>query len=60
MSESDVRERFSAIAGALATRPDARGIRTGFAKIREGETASELIDRADAQLVRPPRHERPE
>jgi diguanylate cyclase (GGDEF)-like protein len=51
--EASVRERFSAIGSALAARPDARGIRTGFATLRLGETAASLIARADAELVRP-------
>jgi diguanylate cyclase (GGDEF)-like protein len=58
MSEADVQERFSAIGSALAARPDARGIRTGFATLREQETAADLISRADAELIRPPRSER--
>jgi len=59
MSEDAVRERFSAIASGLAARPDARGIRIGFATLREHETAAELISRADAELIRPARLETP-
>jgi len=58
MSEADVRERFSAIAGELAATPDARGIRTGFATLRDDETPADLIARADAELVRPIRPRR--
>jgi len=53
MSEADVRNRFSAIGSELAAQPDARGIRAGFATLREDETAAELISRADAELIRP-------
>jgi diguanylate cyclase (GGDEF)-like protein len=55
MSEAHVRQRFSAIGSALAARPDARGIRAGFATLRGEESASELIARADAELIQPPR-----
>lgn len=55
MSEADVRERFSVIGSALTARADARGIRTGFAAMRDDETAADLISRADAGLIRPPR-----
>ncbi len=55
MSEADARERFRMIASEFAARQDARGIRTGFATLREAETAAELIDRADAELIRTPR-----
>jgi len=52
MPEADVRERFRAISAALAAGPDAAGIRTGFATLRDGEDAAELIARADAELIR--------
>lgn len=55
MSEETVRQRFSEIGSALAALPDARGIRTGFATLQDGETATQLICRADAELIRPPR-----
>jgi diguanylate cyclase (GGDEF)-like protein len=48
---SDARERFSQVAAALAARPDARAIRTGFAQLGSGESASTLIERADADLI---------
>jgi GGDEF domain-containing protein len=51
MTEPDVRTRFSAIGVALAKSKDSRGIRTGFATLRDGETAADLIERADAELV---------
>ncbi len=53
MSEVDVRQRFSTIGSALAARPDARGIRAGFATLREDESATQLIARADAELIQP-------
>jgi diguanylate cyclase (GGDEF)-like protein len=53
MSEATVRQRFSEIGSALATRPDAGGIRTGFATLHEDETAAQVIRRADAELIRP-------
>jgi diguanylate cyclase (GGDEF)-like protein len=46
---ADARERFGAIASALAASSDA--IRTGFAELTSNETAAELIARADGQLV---------
>jgi diguanylate cyclase (GGDEF)-like protein len=55
MSEADVRLRFDAVSRALADHRDARGIRTGFATLGYGESAAELIARADAELIRPPR-----
>jgi len=51
MSEAEVRQRFSTIAADLAATPHARGIRTGFATLRNGETAAEVIARADAELL---------
>jgi GGDEF domain-containing protein len=39
MPEDDVRSRFGAIDRALTARPDCRGIRTGFATLRDGESA---------------------
>ncbi len=55
MSEADARERFSAVGSELAAQRDARGIRTGFATLREEETVAELIARADSELIRSPR-----
>lgn len=52
MAEADVRLRFEAVSRALADRGDARGIRTGFATLNDGESAAELIARADAGLIR--------
>jgi diguanylate cyclase (GGDEF)-like protein len=58
MSEADVRQRFSAIAGELASTPDARGIRAGFATLCDDETPADFIARADAELLRPERQQR--
>jgi diguanylate cyclase (GGDEF)-like protein len=55
MSEADVRLRFDAVSRALAEHGDGRGIRAGYATLGDGESAAELIARADAQLIRPPR-----
>ena len=56
LTEASARERFGSIAAALnrgASNPGA--IRTGFAQLRDHETASELIARADGELIRAPR-----
>lgn len=47
----NARERFAAIAAALAAAPEAGAIRTGFAELTADETARELIARADSQLI---------
>jgi diguanylate cyclase (GGDEF)-like protein len=51
MTLADARERFSSIAGALAGASEAAAIRTGFAQLTAGESATELIARADSQLI---------
>jgi len=45
------RQRFGAIAGALAATSEAGALRTGFAELTADETAAELIARADSQLI---------
>ena len=50
MSPAEARERFSAIARALAADDPPGALRTGFAELTPEEGASELIARADAQL----------
>ena len=45
------RERFDAIAAAL-DRSGAGAIRTGFAQLRDHESANTLIARADSELTR--------
>jgi diguanylate cyclase (GGDEF)-like protein len=47
----DARERFRAIAAALSSASDPGAIRTGFAQLRDHETAAELIARADSELA---------
>jgi PleD family two-component response regulator len=49
------RERFDAIAAALNRCASLGAIRTGFAQLRDYETAGELIERADSELIRKPR-----
>ena len=51
MTTDEARERFSAIAGELAGTSDGAALRTGFAELAGDETATELIARADSQLV---------
>ena len=51
MSLPDARERFAIIAAALTVAPAATAIRTGFAALMPGETAAQLIARADDQLI---------
>ena len=50
MTLPDARERFRAITAALAAPPDA-AIRTGFAQLIPDEPATELIARADDDLI---------
>ena len=51
MTLPDARRRFSAIAGALVATSGGGAIRTGFAELSGGETATELLARADSQLL---------
>jgi diguanylate cyclase (GGDEF)-like protein len=51
MTLPDARQRFSAIAVALAAAPDAAAIRTGFAALSPEEPAAALIARADSDLI---------
>lgn len=51
MTLLQARQRFDAIAAALALGPDAGTIRTGFAQLVPGESAAELIARADGQVI---------
>jgi diguanylate cyclase (GGDEF)-like protein len=52
MTLDDARERLSATASALAGSEEAGAIRFGFAELAPDETATELIARADRQLVK--------
>jgi diguanylate cyclase (GGDEF)-like protein len=51
LAEASTRERFAAIAAALASGPKPAAIRTGFAQLRDHETVGELIERADGELI---------
>lgn len=51
MTLDDARERFSAIASALAGSNEAGAIRFGFAALLPDETATDLIARADRELA---------
>lgn len=51
MTIIEARDRFSAIAGALAATSEAGALRTGFAQLTSDESAAELIARADSQLI---------
>ena len=51
----EARERFGAIAAAISGASEPSAIRTGFAQLRDGDTASELIARADGEMIRTPR-----
>jgi len=46
-----VRQRFDAIATSLAAGPDGGAISTGFAELKPDEAATELITRADRELI---------
>lgn len=50
MTDAEARERLDAIASALAASKEAGALRTGFAELAPGESATELIARADSQL----------
>ncbi len=51
MSLPDARERFAIIAASLAAGPAAATIRVGFAEVTPGESAAQLISRADGELL---------
>jgi diguanylate cyclase (GGDEF)-like protein len=51
MTLADARQRFEAVAAALAAGSGGGAIRVGYADLSPEETASELIARADRQLV---------
>ena len=48
-------DRFDSVAAALNQASSAGAIRTGFAQLRDHETAAALIARADSELIRGPR-----
>jgi diguanylate cyclase (GGDEF)-like protein len=45
------RRRFDEIAAALAAAPRPAAVRTGFAALADGDTAAQLIARADAEIL---------
>jgi diguanylate cyclase (GGDEF)-like protein len=47
----DARRRFGQVAAALAAAPGVGAIRTGLAQLTGSETATELVARADAELL---------
>ena len=51
LTVAQARARFAAVAGQLATAPSPCAITVGFAALVPGETAEELIARADAELL---------
>jgi diguanylate cyclase (GGDEF)-like protein len=51
MTLPGARQRFSAIAAALASTPGPGAIRTGFAELTPDQTATELIVHADIDLI---------
>jgi diguanylate cyclase (GGDEF)-like protein len=51
MSLLEARQRFSAIAAALANTPMDAAIRTGFAELSPEQTATDLIASADSHLI---------
>lgn len=51
VSLDDVRARLGDVAGSLAESPGAGAIRTGFAQLDGDESATELIARADNELL---------
>jgi diguanylate cyclase (GGDEF)-like protein len=53
--EASARERIASLVTALPSAPNPGAIRTGVAHLRAHETASELIERADSELIRTPR-----
>jgi len=51
MTLPDVRQRFSRIATRLASATAPGGIKTGFAQLASDQTATELIELADSQMI---------
>jgi diguanylate cyclase (GGDEF)-like protein len=52
MPLTEARERFARVAAALTSTSGAPGIRVGFADVTRGDSAPELIARADQALIR--------
>jgi diguanylate cyclase (GGDEF)-like protein len=55
MTVSEARERFNQVAAVLATSSQPGAIRSGFAELADDESATQLIMRADHQLLDRPR-----
>jgi len=51
MTLREARRRFGLVAGALAAAPGVGAIRTGLAQLTGPETATQLVARADAELL---------
>jgi len=58
MTLAEAHERFETIAAALAAAPNGGPISTGFAELEPDETVTELIARADSDLIGHRRSER--
>ena len=54
MTLLDARVRFAQVAAALAASPRVGQIRTGLAQLVDGESAAELVARADGELLGSP------
>ncbi len=52
MTLANARQRFKPIAATLAAAPDAGAIRAGFAQLAPEQTSSELIARADSEMIK--------
>ncbi len=52
MTLSSARQRFKPIAATLAAAPDAGAIRAGFAQLAPEQTSTELIARADSEMIK--------
>lgn len=55
LTESNTRERFASVTSSFTVDSRGEGFRTGFAQLRDYETYPELVERADRELIRPPR-----
>jgi diguanylate cyclase (GGDEF)-like protein len=51
MTLVNARQRFTPIAATLAAAPDAGAIRAGFAQLAPEQTSTELIARADSEMI---------
>jgi diguanylate cyclase (GGDEF)-like protein len=51
MTPADARARFAVIASAVASAPVSAAIRTGFAALEHGDGVTDLIARADGEMI---------